>query len=113
MHRKATFDAQKALDSGNQGAKPCPQAKSFTRRRAPRPGIALNKHLISKRISVMTQVEPNRMANAIRGLSMDAVEKAKSGHPGLPMGAADIASIAGPGSIVRWRRGRKSGCSTG
>jgi transketolase len=41
----------------------------------------------------MTQVEPTRMANAIRGLSMDAVEKAKSGHPGLPMGAADIATV--------------------
>ncbi len=33
------------------------------------------------------------MANAIRALSMDAVEKAKSGHPGLPMGAADIATV--------------------
>jgi transketolase len=33
------------------------------------------------------------MANAIRGLAMDAVEKAKSGHPGLPMGAADIATV--------------------
>ncbi|MEM1047566.1 MAG: transketolase [Pseudomonadota bacterium] len=33
------------------------------------------------------------MANAIRVLAMDAVEKAKSGHPGLPMGAADIATI--------------------
>jgi transketolase len=41
----------------------------------------------------MTQVDPNRMANAIRALSMDAVEKAKSGHPGLPMGAADIATV--------------------
>ncbi|MCG2641057.1 transketolase [Bradyrhizobium sp. GCM10023182] len=41
----------------------------------------------------MTQVDHNRMANAIRGLSMDAVEKAKSGHPGLPMGAADIATV--------------------
>ncbi|MET4800869.1 transketolase [Bradyrhizobium sp. LB11.1] len=41
----------------------------------------------------MTQVDPNRMANAIRGLSMDAVEKAKSGHPGLPMGAADMATV--------------------
>jgi transketolase len=41
----------------------------------------------------MTQVEPSRMANAIRGLAMDAVEKAKSGHPGLPMGAADIATV--------------------
>jgi transketolase len=40
-----------------------------------------------------TQVDPTRMANAIRGLAMDAVEKAKSGHPGLPMGAADIATV--------------------
>ncbi len=35
----------------------------------------------------------DRMANAIRFLSMDAVEKAKSGHPGLPLGAADIATV--------------------
>ncbi|MDN2567235.1 transketolase [Aquibium sp. A9E412] len=35
----------------------------------------------------------DRMANAIRFLSMDAVEQAKSGHPGLPMGAADIATV--------------------
>jgi transketolase len=34
-----------------------------------------------------------RMANAIRALSMDAVEKAKSGHPGLPMGMADVATV--------------------
>jgi transketolase len=34
-----------------------------------------------------------RMADAIRALAMDAVEKAKSGHPGLPMGAADIATV--------------------
>jgi len=41
----------------------------------------------------MTQVEHSRMANAIRALAMDAVEKAKSGHPGLPMGAADVATV--------------------
>ncbi len=35
----------------------------------------------------------NEMANAIRSLSMDAVEKANSGHPGLPMGCADIATV--------------------
>ena len=35
----------------------------------------------------------DRMANAIRALAMDAVEQAKSGHPGLPMGAADVATV--------------------
>ena len=33
-----------------------------------------------------------RMANAIRTLAIDAVEAAKSGHPGLPMGMADVAT---------------------
>jgi transketolase len=32
-------------------------------------------------------------ANAIRALAMDAVEKAKSGHPGMPMGMADVATV--------------------
>jgi transketolase len=41
----------------------------------------------------MTRVDHSQMANAIRALAMDAVEKAKSGHPGLPMGAADIATV--------------------
>ncbi|MFA4951288.1 transketolase [Brevundimonas sp.] len=34
-----------------------------------------------------------QMADAIRVLSMDAVEKAKSGHPGMPMGMADVATV--------------------
>jgi transketolase len=34
-----------------------------------------------------------RMANAIRALTMDAVENAKSGHPGMPMGMADVATV--------------------
>ena len=37
--------------------------------------------------------QQNDLANAIRSLSMDAVEKANSGHPGLPMGCADIATV--------------------
>jgi transketolase len=41
----------------------------------------------------VTRAEHQRMANAIRALAMDAVEQAKSGHPGLPMGAADIATV--------------------
>ncbi len=39
------------------------------------------------------QVKHQRMANAIRALAMDAVEQAKSGHPGMPMGTADIATV--------------------
>ena len=40
----------------------------------------------------MSQVSPQTMANAIRALAMDAVQNAKSGHPGMPMGMADIAT---------------------
>ena len=42
---------------------------------------------------MISREKHDRMANAIRFLSMDAVEKANSGHPGLPMGAADIATV--------------------
>ena len=38
-------------------------------------------------------VTPRACANAIRALAMDAVEKAKSGHPGMPMGMADAATV--------------------
>jgi len=38
-------------------------------------------------------VSHNDMANAIRALSMDAVQAAKSGHPGMPMGMADCATV--------------------
>ncbi len=38
-------------------------------------------------------VTHNQMANAIRFLSVDAVQAAKSGHPGMPMGMADVATV--------------------
>ncbi len=41
----------------------------------------------------MTQQNLKRMANAVRVLSVDAVERAKSGHPGLPLGMADVATV--------------------
>ncbi len=42
-------------------------------------------------MEVSTVVTPSRMANAIRALAMDAVQAANSGHPGMPMGMAEIA----------------------
>ena len=36
---------------------------------------------------------PQAMADAIRVLAMDAVEQANSGHPGMPMGMADVATV--------------------
>ncbi|MDB5805707.1 MAG: transketolase [Betaproteobacteria bacterium] len=44
-----------------------------------------------------TSASPTLLANAIRALAMDAVQKANSGHPGMPMGMADIA-------VALWNR---------
>ena len=41
----------------------------------------------------MANLPSSMMANAIRALAMDAVEAAKSGHPGMPMGMADAATV--------------------
>src|SRR5712692_7300199 len=59
-------------------------------RRTPRIGPRRGPH---KGRVMTSRAQHDRMANAIRALAMDAVEQARSGHPGLPMGAADIATV--------------------
>ena len=48
---------------------------------------------MAKADSTPPKATPNQMADAIRVLSMDAVQKANSGHPGMPMGMADVATV--------------------
>jgi len=48
---------------------------------------------VADRKTVSENATPRQMADAIRVLSMDGVEKAKSGHPGMPMGMADVATV--------------------
>ncbi len=59
-------------------------------------GTDMNTKTAAKGLEASGKIDRARhkeMANALRALSVDAVEKAKSGHPGLPMGAADVATV--------------------
>jgi transketolase len=55
---------------------------------APSPALAAQAALLAR-----PATEERRMADAIRALAIDAVEAAKSGHPGMPMGMADAATV--------------------
>jgi len=48
---------------------------------------------VAKADSTPPKATPKQMADAIRVLAMDAVQKANSGHPGMPMGMADVATV--------------------
>jgi transketolase len=52
----------------------------------------MTAHSLSS-VEIHPEVAHAEMANAIRFLAIDAVEKAKSGHPGMPMGMADVATV--------------------
>ena len=57
------------------------------------PTAAVASSARREQAAASSAVAHTSMANAIRALAMDAVEQAKSGHPGLPMGAADFATV--------------------
>jgi len=52
----------------------------------------MSVHVLSS-VAGRADISHADMANAIRFLAIDAVEKAKSGHPGMPMGMADVATV--------------------
>jgi transketolase N-terminal domain/subunit len=55
--------------------------------------VLVGSPLIDAHKVIKTMSKNIKYADAIRALAMDAVQKANSGHPGMPMGMADIATV--------------------
>src|SRR5471032_2900248 len=70
-----------------------PRKQAFSMSPNASPTAAVAPTARREQAAAVPAVAPASMANAIRALAMDAVEQAKSGHPGLPMGAADLATV--------------------
>ncbi|MCL4710417.1 MAG: transketolase [Pseudorhodoplanes sp.] len=70
-----------------------PVSACYVRAPTPISGALPPRNLQAPPVTAISRADHDRMANAIRALAMDAVEQAKSGHPGMPMGTADIATV--------------------
>src|SRR6185437_5425135 len=94
MHRK-TFSPKEVLPALGLRGRRCyaPASQSFSPWTHRILMQTVSPPPYQDRISTMPTVDSSRMANAIRALAMDGVEKANSGHPGLPMGMADVATV--------------------
>ena len=82
--------------SGLSGHREMSGTSARTRRRIPWPNPSARPRAGQNEDRVLPEaenVDHAQLANAIRALSMDAVQAANSGHPGMPMGAADIATV--------------------
>jgi hypothetical protein len=84
--------------TGRRKCSRLPRGMACGRHRLQKPGRAAPPAGPEEILQTMPGVDPRRMANAVRFLSMDAIERVGEGHPGTPLGAADIATALFPGT---------------
>src|SRR5512139_1419481 len=86
---RATHSAVTLTQGAHVLSSPRKQAIFMSPNALPKAAMAPTRH----EEPAASAVDHTAMANAIRALAMDAVEQAKSGHPGMPMGMADVATV--------------------